>query len=272
MMSAAQFLDLKAPARIAVGAVTSAALMAALRLHVRARRFVGPPAKALSEESQPLKDDKAVEFRTANTEAAFAEVCRASQDAYGEANVSPDRTLKWWRRYSNAVLAVYCTPPAGAPELIGQVSIWPLKAGPYRRLRSGQMQEGEVSHQSIASPTVDAPCSHWYVSNVLVHKAYRRSALVAELLARAIRGWSATGLIGERVHLLAFAYSADGEKLLRRFGFMMLRPRSPGQWPIFELELSRNELPTALMAHLPATTTVEGGLAVRGRTTTDRSL
>jgi hypothetical protein len=193
-----------------------------------------------------------VQFRVADTEAAFAEACRASQEAYGEANVSPDRTLKWWRRHPRAVLAAYCTMSASVPELAGQVSIWPLKAGPYERLRAGKMREGELSHQSIASPSTDAPCAYWYISNVLVHKSFRRSALVPELLAQAIRTWSESGVIAERVHLLAFAYSTDGEKLLRRFGFLMLRPRTSTEWPIFELELDRGDLPSALLSRLPA--------------------
>lgn len=245
LINIVQFLDLKKPMRFAVGFGTVACVAVAASFFFRARKYENALRFKLPTKLSSL-DGYHLEYVA--TEAAFAEISRASETIYGEDNVALERSLSWWRQFPRGVFVAYWQPNGGPSEIAGYVSMWPVKKSTYAKLKLGHMRECEISHRSIEGVRATHARKFWYVSNIVVARARRR--ILRELLEQAIHNWIESGDLDKEVCALAFVYSKEGEDLLRRFGFRARSEKSADGWPVFELEAATNTLGSSLTSAL----------------------
>jgi hypothetical protein len=76
-------------------------------------------------------------------------VCTASGEFYGDDNVDPAITLRWWRRYPRAVFAAYSTGERDLNALSAYFSLWPVSKQAFNHLRAGRMAETDLPAASI---------------------------------------------------------------------------------------------------------------------------
>lgn len=240
LVTLAQLVDLSPRARILIGVGTALSLATSVALFRRAKRYQNALRSAPVEARSVL----GYSFRPAATQGAFEAICRISKDLYGQDYVPFTRSVRWWRRYPKGVYGAYYSPPGRAEEIVGYVSMWPLRKGTYQRLRQGKMREGDIAYQSIEGGRGGR--AWWYVSNIVVMKSRRRVLL--PLLQRAMAAWMAQGDLASKLHVLTFAYSPGGHDLIRRFRFNRLMNESADGWPMFELEIERRQLQEVLDA------------------------
>ena len=70
------------------------------------------------------------------------------------------------------------------------------------------------------------PAAHWYIGGMIIDSAYRKPHSgnpIGMLLTMALNNWADSGDLAYPVTIFSTAYSPEGEKLLRRFGFELVR-------------------------------------------------
>jgi hypothetical protein len=255
-----QLLSLDVWLRFGVGAVALLSAACALLLHrrtsrdLRARYLSASHCLRLLARARPPESAADVEsrfrFEPARAKAKFEEVCSESGRIYGEQNVDPHLTIKWWTRYPHAVFAAYSRAPRDLNALVAWVTIWPLIDAAYAQLRDGNLRERDLCADSIRDSESDGG-AYWYVANIAALETYRRHPpMLAELLLRGIKHWLERGKPAEQVHFLAIAMSQEGRGMLRRLDFRPLGRKTLDDFDLYELEIGRDALDAALRATL----------------------
>jgi hypothetical protein len=242
-------MQLELITRLSLGTATVGATVGAWLLHRRTSKYAHAARcyrllnrlNSSKQVSPPLQEQ--FTFAEASTEVAFTEICQTSAEVYGDDNVNPEITRKWWSRFPHAVFAAYSRADDDLHALAAYVSIWPLSCTAYRRFRQGNMREADISAHSIRKSGNGETNAYWYVSNIVIHKRYqRRPHLLKELLVQAMKHWATHGQLDHSLSLLSAAYSKEGEAMLRRFGFRPLAERTPDGWRLYEVQVTCSEV------------------------------
>ncbi len=251
-MGLAQFFEMELTPRLLVGTLTGVAVLLAVLFSRKDSRYGHLPMcarvlRSLAKRPVGAGVDDDFVFVPAKTEAQYLEVCAASREVYGEDYTGPDVTVRWWKRFPLAVFAAYSKRTTDLNRLVAYFSVWPISRACYRKLRSGQLREADISPRSIQRLDPEKHYKYWFVANIVMLKEYRRRPhLLKALLVRGVREW------GERVrptagtNLLAAAYSDEGTDLLKRLGFRGLGRTTPEGWNLYELEADGQALRSAL--------------------------
>lgn len=154
------------------------------------------------------------------------------QDSFGEASISYDHFLGWWRAFPNGIYALF-----DDGEMVGGIGVWPLRKKAFDEFMHGMRSEHEIVGRSIVATTTYASRPYWYIGGILVNGKYRKSNAVRVLLAEALVAWYEEVKNEACVSLVTLAYSRDGAAMLQRFGFnRYLEPESvKDRHPIYVL-------------------------------------
>lgn len=246
--------------RCLIGTMTVACGVGAARFYRKSKTYsaLGSCANMLRQLRTAKPDpDICTRFRfaPASTEAQYLEVCQASSAIYESDYTGPDVTLKWWRRFPAAVFAAYSLADEDMNTLSAYLSMWPISATAYRKLRAGKLKESEIDARSIHKIGTTDQCGHCYVANIVIKNHYRnRPHLLKELLVRGMRHWIGQVHPADTISLLAAAYSSEGRDLLARCGFRSLGRKTLDGWDLYEVQVQSADIPPLLDASLSAGT------------------
>lgn len=213
MATLAQVWVLPWPIRLAVVAGAAISAMVAWRFFRRARHH----EHAVAALTRIVSARKGFLVRAAATEADLQEVWNIDVTSFSDHAVSFETGLAWWRKYRQGV---YMLERDG--EIVGYISLWPLTRQDFEDFVHGRRLEKEISARNIQPP---AGCieTFWYIGSVMLKVRWRKTVAARLLLREATKLWLASMTPDAKLHLCALAYSEDGERLLRRFGFHCLR-------------------------------------------------
>lgn len=157
-------------------------------------------------------------FHAIQNEAELRSIWKISQEIYREDNVDFQTVLSWWKCYPSGVFILYKDA-----NIVGYFSMWPIKASTYKQIIGGRRRERELKRQSIMGKDATEPRAYWYITNIVVQKAFRKSTAAKVLLSEALRKWVNDGNLAQDIHLCAFGYSKEGTALIKNFGFHELK-------------------------------------------------
>lgn len=149
-----------------------------------------------------------------SSEAELREVWRIDVSNFDDHFVPTDMGVNWWEKYPTGV---YVLRKNG--DLLGYVSFWPLSQKTFKEFVSGKRLETEISARCIVPPADTATETWWYIGSIALLARVRRTKAIKELVAKATMGWLSRLDPAGNIRVCALAYSQEGEKLLRRFGF-----------------------------------------------------
>jgi hypothetical protein len=110
-------------------------------------------------------------------------------------------------------------------HIVGYVSIWPIAADQAQQFCRGDLTEKQLYPLSIQQVRQQGS-DHWYIGAVVIEASLRKPIKgnpIGFLLAMALNSWAETAGVQYPVTVFSPAYSAEGERLLQRFGFDLLR-------------------------------------------------
>lgn len=152
-------------------------------------------------------------FTTIGDEARLRDLAVFDASAYGEKDVPLDVLRAWWHAFPIGVRIL--EDPTG--RIAGAMSGWPLHRATYDAIVTGTITEDTIAPSDFELTTVERP--RWYISGIAVTPEVR--ALPRLLLAFLADGLAALGEASRcaRPDMCAVATSAEGARMLHRFGF-----------------------------------------------------
>lgn len=225
MATLAQVWVLPWPIRLAVVVGTVVSALVAWRFFRRARHH----EHAVAALTRIVSARNGFRVRAAETEADLREVWNIDVTSFSDHSVSFETGLAWWRKYRQGV---YMLERDG--EIVGYISFWPLTRQAFEDFVHGRRLEKAISARNIQPPAGGIE-TFWYIGSVMLKVRWRKTAAARILLREATNLWLASMTPDAIMHLCALAYSAEGEKLLRRVGFRCLcrAEESPHRLSVF---------------------------------------
>ncbi|RWY55454.1 hypothetical protein [Mucilaginibacter gilvus] len=174
------------------------------------------------------------------------EIWKVSQTLYGEDNVPFEIVVSWWKCYPNGIFVLY-----KYDVIAGYFSMWPIKKTTYDDIVHGRKKERELKLQSIMGKKSADKRPYWYVTNVVICKQFRKTIAIKILMREALRNWVNEGNLAKDLYLCAFAYSNEGEEIIKRSGFTLIKPAedTADRKPLYTLSPSRANI-DALISRL----------------------
>lgn len=140
---------------------------------------------------------------------------------YEELSITFDHLLNWWRAYPKGSYILL-----EGTVIIGAFGLWPLKKTPFLEIIDGKRGEKDISTKSLYKPGSITEFEHWYISGIVLDKSFRKTRALRYLMSQALSLWLDQGNLAPSIRICAFAYSPEGEALLRRFGFRKCKDSS----------------------------------------------
>jgi hypothetical protein len=140
--------------------------------------------------------------------------------------------------------------------IIGYITLWPMAKQMAEDFCGGKLREKDLlpidieQFQEEGGGTQD-----WYIGGMVIDPAFRRPIKdnpVGLLLAMAMNSWAESGKLSYPARVFTTAYSKEGEALLRRFGFELLRSglEMPDGDPLYSrTALNKNDLFEVFIKH-----------------------
>ncbi|MBM3602931.1 MAG: hypothetical protein FJX22_04035 [Alphaproteobacteria bacterium] len=158
--------------------------------------------------------------RPVQSDADQRRVHEIAQDNFG-ANTFPLEHIGQWHQNYPEGRRLLC-----AGELVvGYVSIWPIVPDQAQQFCQGELMESQLTPMSIQQVRQQG-ATHWYIGAVVIESSLRKPIKgnpIGFLLAMALNSWAETSGVQYPVTVFSPAYSPEGERLLRRFGFDLVR-------------------------------------------------
>lgn len=193
-----------------------------------------------------LRDDS---FRVEHidTIAQLRELWRLDEKCYGTQNIPYDVLESWWKAY-----------PSGAHilikdgRIIGAFGMFPMKTDFFGKMIDGRTLEKEIRPECIVAEKNRKDHGDWYLSGIVLDVKFRRSVAIQHLIARSLSKWMHELGEPKRLRIVAFAYTKEGENLLRRFQFheYLTSSETMSRFPVYMFESSKLENFRALVNRL----------------------
>jgi hypothetical protein len=144
---------------------------------------------------------------------------------WGNRAFSLEQLILWHQAYppGNRLLCLEDT-------VVGGIAIWPIDPKQATAFCAGDLPESQLfplSKETIAGHAVPHwPATHWYIGGMIIDAPYRKrhsANPIGMLLTMALNSWADSGDLAYPVTIFSTAYSAEGERLLQRFGFELVR-------------------------------------------------
>lgn len=161
----------------------------------------------------PSVDVDGLRFTTIASEERLCALAAFDWSAYGEKDVPLDVLRTWWDAFPHGIRVA--ESPDG--RILGAMSAWPLEAPAYEAVANGTLTEDRLTPEHFALSQRSRP--RWYISGIAAGPELRSAP--ARLVSFLADGLVALGHASccDEPDICAVATSADGERMLRRFGF-----------------------------------------------------
>ena len=149
-----------------------------------------------------------------------------------------------WLKHPESVIVLYKNN-----EICGYITIWPLYKKTYSEFVEGARLEDDLRRRNI-NPGHTRKQSHWYIGSILINSTFRRTKAAAALL-NGVQAIFNSFNLDETISVAALAYSNEGEKLLKKYGFNMLRDKDETihDCPVYTISLPRDSLESELYSN-----------------------
>lgn len=130
-------------------------------------------------------------------------------------------TIERWRNFfhknPNIAYGLVHSDDNEYNNILGGISVFPLKEQTYAGLMRGEIDEMDLTGESILSPSEESICRYWIIPGMVLFNRGK------SLMPAGVMIYSFVRQMSERVRypatILAYAYSELGERLLKRFKF-----------------------------------------------------
>jgi len=172
------------------------------------------------------------------SEAEAREVWRLDVANFNDHHVPLSIGVAWWKKFSSGL---YVLKKDG--KIFDYISFWPLAQKSFKEFVSGQRLETSITSRSICPPLASAQTTWWYIGSISLLARFQKTKAVRKLIFCAIDDWTSKLDPASTINVCALAYSDEGEKLLRKFGFHCFANanESPHKLPVYIYEASVNE-------------------------------
>lgn len=145
--------------------------------------------------------------------AHFEQMAALEQKYYGADFITPAKeAYRWYCAH-----AYTTTAAAVNDEVIAFANLFPIQSTAFEKLLSGQLNDSELTAESIADIHADDDPLHMFLSCILVEPAYRHTGLTRKLLQAAIEPYLP---VQHRCQLIATDnITPEGITFSRHFGF-----------------------------------------------------
>ncbi len=145
--------------------------------------------------------------------AHFEQMAALELKYYGADFITPaEEAYRWYCKH-----AYTTTAAAVNGEVVAFVNLFPILPGVFGKLLCGQLNDSELTAESIVDIHAGAEPLHMFLSCILVEPAYRRTGLTHRLLRAAIAPYLP---MQQRCRLIATDnITPEGAAFSRHFGF-----------------------------------------------------
>ena len=180
------------------------------------------------EAFTPVRFDNFV-VRLASKTEDFENIYRAAYAELGEIAAIPDEIKRVWDDYPYGMYVLE-EEGGGSPVYVGTFVVVPVDERVAKDFRQGRVGYKDLDQANLKLATVaQAGWSVWRIWLLQIVPAYRKQAyrhLIPWLLAHAFDSWAESGAVRYPVEIFTTGYTAEGEAMLRRFGFSLETPAS----------------------------------------------
>ena len=152
---------------------------------------------------------EALQVRPLSCTEEFERLDQHYQTSFGESSIPTELLASWWRVCPSGLQGLFRNS-----HLIGGFSIWPLDDLSFEALSRGVIRERDIRPSSIQAATPN----QYYWSEIIIQSSEQGYPALSVLLR---------GLLSHLLHqgefplrVLALAYSAKGERMLTKLGFI----------------------------------------------------
>lgn len=174
------------------------------------------------------------------TEAELLNLWTIDNEAYGDGNITFDHFLALWNAFPAGLHVLF-----HENEIMGAMGLWPVTSAWAEQIKSAQLKEAELDPHAVCEAGSRAAC-RWYITGLMLRaELIGAGGAVKTLLNGALGAWVNELQVDYPCEILALAYSNEGERLLRRFGFHIAQhaSRMPDNCPLYRLAAdSKGEL------------------------------
>ena len=164
-------------------------------------------------------------YRSIQNEEELRSLWEFDFTAYGEAGLSWDIFLSWWKAFPEGIHGVF-----SGDIIIGAIGMWPLRSSSYNLMSSGKMSEKDISPADF---NLDSDLKrHWYISGIVLREEWRRTGPIGALIFTAVERLGVLSNL-DRVDLCAIASTKEGMRMLDRFGFSSRSIKTSDGHPIY---------------------------------------
>jgi hypothetical protein len=155
--------------------------------------------------------------------------------AYGEASITWETFVGWWRSYPPGLKALFLRD-----RIVGALGIWPLSDRCAKRLTDGRIKESEITGRMMRGRK---PAHSWYVSGIVLEPKIAGDRAIRALFVEGIRSWLSSESVEFPCEFLSLASSVAAETLLCGFGFFKVQNAKamPDREPLFGLKVATKE-------------------------------
>ena len=157
----------------------------------------------------------------------FENIHNAERAEMGDAAEPPSEIKRVWDDYPYGMYVLEELGAAGA-SYVGTFLVIPVDEKVANDFRQGRVGYKDLDQANLKLATVaQAGWSVWRIWLLQIVPAYRKQAyrhLIPWLLAHAFDSWAESGAVRYPVEIFTTGYTAEGEAMLRRFGFQMETP------------------------------------------------
>jgi len=142
----------------------------------------------------------------------------------------------WWQTYKHGVYILL-----DDSEIVGAFGMYPIRKTPFGQLLEGLKKERDIGARSIQPLSGVRGLNDWYITGILLNKTFRRTPAIRLLISRVLDLWlaDAQGKTSSRVRVCTYAFSRNGENLLKKFGFRKYKDNKTVEGrPVYLLEVS----------------------------------
>jgi transcriptional regulator with XRE-family HTH domain len=153
--------------------------------------------------------------------------------AYGSANITFEHFQSLWRAFPAGLKVLF-----DGNEIIGALGIWPVTPDWAERLKNTELKEAQLD-SAMVKQAGQIRARQWYITGIVLRQELIGSHGIRILLGKGLRSWVECSRIDYPCEILALAYSAEGEALLRRFSFYCVQEKEtmPDQCALYQLDL-----------------------------------
>jgi hypothetical protein len=157
------------------------------------------------------------------------ELWSIDNDAYEDNTISFEAFLQWWENYHIGLKIILSDD-----KIVGASGLWALDQKIAEGFSSGQIKEMDLSPLTASVLEIE-PSRFWYCSGIVTQQRKTLTSPLRLLLHHTLETWLATHHIAYPVSIYSLGYSDDGQAMLDKLGFRLLRAADdmPDRCPLY---------------------------------------